>query len=150
MTNPSTRQRPEIRRTRPSHDATVRTPAEPAPVPAPYGSDARIAAGLNVIAGIWLIIAPFVLGYGDGDPYWNDIVFGALIAAVAALRFAVAPKLPWLSGLTMLFGAWVFASAFWLDATSTASWNDGIVGAIVFLLGAAAAFSGSRSGAARL
>jgi hypothetical protein len=35
------------------------------------------ASGLNVLAGIWLIIAPFVLGYDDGDPYWNDIVFGS-------------------------------------------------------------------------
>jgi hypothetical protein len=41
---------------------------------------------LNVIAGIWLIISPFVLGYGSGDAYWNPIVFGAIVAVVALAR----------------------------------------------------------------
>jgi SPW repeat len=58
------------------------------------------ASGLNLLAGIWLIIAPFVLGYGDGDPYWNDIVFSvivfvlALISATARGGVACADR-PW-------------------------------------------------------
>jgi hypothetical protein len=42
------------------------------------------AAGINVLAGIWLIIAPFVLGYGNGDPYWNDIFFGAIVGLIGS------------------------------------------------------------------
>jgi hypothetical protein len=38
-----------------------------------WRGDVAAASGLNVLAGIWLIIAPFALGYGSGDPYWNDI-----------------------------------------------------------------------------
>ncbi len=39
------------------------------------------ASGLNILLGIWLIIAPFVLGYsGNSTPLWNDIIFGVLIA----------------------------------------------------------------------
>jgi hypothetical protein len=39
------------------------------------------------------------------------------------------------AGLNVLIGAWIFISAFWLDGTGRASWNDVILGAIVFILG---------------
>jgi hypothetical protein len=97
------------------------------------------AAGLNVLAGIWLIIAPFVLGYSGGDPYWNDIVFGAIVVALAGTRLLGAYRQAWMSWLNMLIGAWLFASAFWLDQTATAGWNDVILGIIVFALGLIAA-----------
>src|SRR3954469_21858467 len=107
MPAPSIRQRPRPRAARRGHlDATASHPTAPAAEPAAPRHDARIAAGLNALAGIWLIIAPFVLGYGDGDPYWNDIVFGALVLAIAVLRYAVAPRAAWLSALNMLIGAW--------------------------------------------
>jgi hypothetical protein len=135
MANPSTSQRPATRQ-------GFRDPERPSveeSAPASPRRERNAAAGLNVLAGIWLIIAPFVLGYGGGDPYWNDIVFGALVAVIAAARFATGIRYAWLSWLNMLIGAWLFASAFWLDHTGRASWNDAILGVIVFLLGAAAA-----------
>jgi SPW repeat len=95
----------------------------------------RIASGLNLLAGIWLIIAPFVLGYGGGDPYWNDIVFGAIVAGLALVRVSGAYRASWMSWLNVLIGAWIFISAFWLDNTWNAGTNDIIVGAIVFVLG---------------
>ena len=52
---------------RPMPDEALLAPAE-----APSGStsprdETMSASGLNVIAGIWLIISPFVLAYGSGD-----------------------------------------------------------------------------------
>ena len=108
----------------------------------------RIASGLNVLAGIWLIIAPFVLGYRDGDPYWNDIVFGAIVAILALARVSGAYRASWLSWVNMLIGAWIFISAFWLDATSTAGVNDIILGAIVFVLGLVSATASDEAVAA--
>jgi SPW repeat len=93
------------------------------------------ASGLNVLAGIWLIIAPFVLGYSGGDPYWNDIVFGAIVAVLALARVSGAYRASWMSWVNMLIGAWIFIAAFWLDSTSNAGTNDIILGAIVFILG---------------
>ena len=62
------------------------TPAAPTPPP---GGDWRAgvatASGLNALAGIWLIIAPFVLGYRNGDPYWNDIILGVIVCVLAML-----------------------------------------------------------------
>ena len=96
-------------------------------------------SGLNLLAGIWLIIAPFVLGYSGGDPYWNDIIFGAIVAVFALARMTGAYRESWLSWVNALIGAWIFASAFWLDDTGQAAGNDIILGAIVFVLGIVAA-----------
>src|SRR5690242_3182825 len=45
-----------------------------------------VFSGLNVLAGVWLIIAPWVLGYEAGDPKWNDVVFGAIVVVLALVR----------------------------------------------------------------
>ena len=45
---------------------------------------------LNAVVGLWLIAAPFVLGYtGIASALWNDVIVG-LIVAVAAGWAAVA------------------------------------------------------------
>src|SRR5438105_1507816 len=121
-------------RTHPEATAPADEPArgrfarDGAPAVAPARTDRRstvaTVAALNLIAGIWLIIAPFVLGYGNGDPYWNDIVFGAIVAFFALIRLSGAYRADWLSWLNALIGIWIFVSAFWLDATMTAGWND--------------------------
>ena len=120
---------------------------------APKRSDWRstvvAASGLNIIAGIWLICAPFVLGYDNGDPYWNDIVFGAIVTVLAFARTFGAYGASWMSWLNMLIGAWIVASAFWLDDTSTARVNDIIVGGVIFILGAASATASDDPGAVR-
>jgi hypothetical protein len=61
-----------------------------------------------------------VLGYGNGDPYWNDIVLGAIVAFFALIRMSGAYRAEWLSYINALIGIWIFVSTFWLDATSTA------------------------------
>jgi SPW repeat-containing protein len=107
------------------------------------------ARGLSLIAGIWLIIAPFVLGYGGGDPTWNDIVFGAIVAILALAGISGLWRHPALSYATALIGAWIFASAFWLDSSATAAWNDVILGLIVFVLAIISARAGEEPPYAR-
>lgn len=126
---PVTRERPRAMR-----------PVEPAPVPpaGPSGdwrATVATASGINVLAGIWLIIAPFVLGYGSNNVYWNDIAFGAVVGILALIRISGAYRASWLSWINMIVGAWIFVSAFWLDNIARAAWNDVILGAIVFFLG---------------
>lgn len=44
---------------------------------------------LGIILGIWLIIAPFVLGYSNViNAMWNDIIIGILVAVVSYLTSA--------------------------------------------------------------
>jgi hypothetical protein len=94
------------------------------------------ASGLNVIAGIWLIISPFVLGYTSADARWNPIVFGVIAGVFALARLAGVDRTAGLSILNMAIGCWLFISAFWLAHSSVASWNVGILGVVVFVLGA--------------
>jgi hypothetical protein len=40
---------------------------------------------VNVAAGLWLIIAPWVLGYSTTVPKVNDVLLGAIVGVVALL-----------------------------------------------------------------
>jgi hypothetical protein len=91
-------------------------------------------SGLNILAGIWLIIAPWVLGYSARDPRWNDVVFGAIVGIIALVRAFGAYREEWLSWINALVAVWIFIAAFTIDHTATASWNDIILGIIVFIL----------------
>jgi hypothetical protein len=137
---------PPTRGTVPTDPMNYRDPGTAVPPP-DWRDEVMTASGLNVLAGIWLIIAPFVLGYSNGDPYWNDIVFGAIVAVLGLVRVSGAYRASELSWINALIGVWIFISAFWLDNTTTAGWNDIILGVIVFVLGIASA-SASESAAA--
>ncbi len=45
---------------------------------------------VNVLAGIWLVIAPWVLGYTSTAAKVNDVLLGVVIGVVA-LIIAVSP-----------------------------------------------------------
>jgi len=111
--------------------------------------DALTASGLNLLAGIWLIIAPWVLGYSGADPKWNDVVFGALIGILALVRISRPVRGAGLSLVNALFGAWVFVAAFVIDSSSTAFWNDFILGIVVFVLAMLSASAGDEAAAPR-
>ena len=99
MSAPSARRRPSTRGAdahrapMPAEpEATPRDPAapprEPAAAPPPvtgWREQVAGAAGLNVIAGIWLIIAPFVLAFyrTESGAAWNSVILGVLIGADA-------------------------------------------------------------------
>lgn len=114
-------------------------PSPPPPRGTGWRETVTVASGINLLAGIWLIVAPFVLGYSGGDPYWNDIAFGAIVALLALARVSGAYRSSWMSWLNALIGVWIFIAAFWLDATATAGINDVILGIVVFVLGVASA-----------
>jgi SPW repeat len=93
-------------------------------------------AGLNILAGIWLIIAPWVLNYSSADPRWNDVVFGAIVVLFAFGRIAGGIRDAWLSALNAIIGVWIFVAALVIDNTSQAQVNDIVLGALVFVFAA--------------
>jgi hypothetical protein len=125
----------------PSRD---RAPTAAAPVAREWRTAVAAASAINVLAGLWLIAAPFVLPYGAGDPVWNDVVFGAATAGIALGRVTGAYRAGWLSWLNALIGAWIFAAAFWLDATVAAATNHVIVGSLVVLFALASGTATDR------
>jgi hypothetical protein len=87
-----------------------------------------------VLAGIWLIIAPWVLAYVSSDPRWNDVVFGAIVACFALARLLGAYSASWLSWLNALIGVWLIVAGFTIDSSAAASGNDIVLGIVVALL----------------
>jgi hypothetical protein len=103
----------------------------------------RFANGVNVLIGLWLIAAPFVLDYAAiDDARWNDIIVGASIAALSLMvamttaRREDRRRQPWPNYLTALLGAWLIAAPHMLDyaAVDEALWNDTITGAGVVIM----------------
>lgn len=49
-------------------------------------TEARIASGLNILFGVWLIVSPWVFGYQARGlaATWNSVIVGTLIAILAA------------------------------------------------------------------
>jgi ABC-type polysaccharide/polyol phosphate export permease len=99
-----------------------------------------LSAGL----GVWLMLAPSVLG-GAGAAAHSDHLVGALIVTTAVIALADVGRA--MRFLTIVFGAWVIAAPWILGGTTTsATWNDVIVGTLVILLSAPRGSIGERYG----
>ena len=116
-------------------------------------------SGINIVAGLWLIVAPFVLGHqGIQAALWNDVLVGIIVAAFAVARVARPLMNPSLSWINAVLGLWLIVAPFALGygraveaealaaegvvgAAPTAMWNDIIVGVIILVLGAWSALS---------
>ena len=123
-------------------------PPPAAPQRRDWRAEVAGASGLNLLAGIWLIISPWVLNYRSGDASWNPIVFGAIVALFALVRVAGAYRESWLSYLNSLIGIWLFISAWWLADSAQAFWNVLIAGVVVFVLGVLSASASDEHAAA--
>jgi SPW repeat len=75
----------------------------------PHRGQVQTASGLNLLVGIWLIISSFVLS--DRSPMMtNNVVFGVIVAILAALRTFGAFDQSWMSWVNAIIGAWVVIS----------------------------------------
>ena len=83
---------------------------------------------INMLLGLWLMVAPSVLGYGD--PARNsDHVVGPIIASFAAVAiWEVTRGLRWLNLLAAL---WLIVAPWVFQFESTATINSMLVGVVV-------------------
>lgn len=74
----------------------------------------KYANALNIVVGIWLILAAFALGFTDVSmALWNSVTVGVAIIVVSALRISSSSdRWYWLSWITFLLGLWLIASPF--------------------------------------
>lgn len=97
----------------------------------------RPASTLNVIAGIWLVISSWVLGFaGQPMAMWDTFLVGIAVLVLAALRLR-ASRAAELSWVNFVLGLWLIISPFALGFSSlaTAMGNALIVGVLVALFG---------------
>jgi hypothetical protein len=97
----------------------------------------RMSNGLELVAGAWLAISPFVLGFNMEQPaLWNTLITGIAIALFAAIRsFGEGYRYMLPSWMSLVAGIWLVAAPFFLAFGSlAATWNSVIVGVVVIAL----------------
>lgn len=117
----------------------------------PQNGQVKTASGLNFLAGLWLIISPWVFGAtmrGTGAA-WNSVIVGIIIAVFAAIRFFAPRSAVGLSWINALLGVWMIISPWIYGYAANAAWlwNSIILGIIVVVLGVWSA-TGARGGVA--
>jgi general stress protein CsbA len=87
---------------------------------------------INIVLGIWLLIAPAALGYVDAYATNNDRLLGVLVAAAALVALWV-PKVRYVN---VALGVWLVIAPFVLGYFgSRAVANDIIIGIAVAVFG---------------
>lgn len=108
-------------------------------------------SGLVVLAGLWLILEPFLMEEMLVGNLWNDVIVGVALVALGGYNYYRRTNEQFgstaVAGLVALLGLWLIVSPFVYgdagaaDATSDFGfWNDVVVGLIVFGLGAYSAY----------
>lgn len=90
---------------------------------------------LNLIAGLWLIVSPWVLSYQtEMYPTWNAVLVGALIVLLALFEFFTVKA--WEEWASIALGVWLMISPWILGfgKQTILMWNAVIVGAVVAVL----------------
>ncbi len=101
---------------------------------------------LIALAGVWMIIASFVLGYGTGTPpFWDAFIVGIVFIVLGAWAALVNQEgtdrtLDWINALV---GLWLLISPFVMSYANVTAplYNDIIIGIIAIILGAWAALT---------
>lgn len=115
----------------------------------------QTASGLNILVGLWLVIAPWVLGYSEqSNAVWNQVGVGVVIAALASFRVFAPRQWESLSWINFVLGLWLVIAPFVLTYNETGNtqailWNDIISGLIVLSLAAWSAIATSKSSSRR-
>ena len=72
---------------------------------------ARTASILNILAGIWLIIAPFWMGFWHMPAaLWNNLIVGIVVGVLALIRASYPAENVVLSWINLILGIWLIVA----------------------------------------
>lgn len=100
----------------------------------------RWLSGVNLLLGVWLVLAPFILGITSRNAYWNEIVIGIVILVLALYRMS-APSATWTGWVSLIAGLWLIASPYMFNPVESSAYTNAVISgiiAVVLGLGAAA------------
>jgi predicted membrane-bound dolichyl-phosphate-mannose-protein mannosyltransferase len=104
---------------------------------------ARWASVGNVLAGVWLMVAPFALNFGsNGMATWNHLIVGAVVLVLAAIRAFNPSEREGISWVNVVLGIWMIVSPYLLGYADVnpAQTNSLITGALILILAAFSAY----------
>ena len=116
--------------------------SQPDPVSIPrasWRSEIKGASGVNLVAGVWLVVSPFVLAYRPADPVWTQVAVGGAIALLALLRVTRGVWKSWMSWANGSLGAAICVVAVFAADSLAGHWNGVVTGALVLVLAALSA-----------
>ena len=119
--------------------------------PHPHPRQAKVASGLNVVAGLYLMFSSSLNGVRSGNRA-NGVVCGAIVVILAAQRL-VGKARAWAGWIDAAIGIWIiFAPWVFSYAGEAWMWNDIAIGAVIAALGiwSATATAGEDTMGARL
>jgi hypothetical protein len=109
---------------------------------------AQITDGLGILAGLYLAISPWIIGFNNLTTLTVNNLITGIVVALLALGFASAyARMHGVAWVTPLIGAWTIIAP-WVvagnaDTTKTITSNV-IIGGLCVLLGAAVVMMGMR------
>ncbi|MEU0534036.1 SPW repeat domain-containing protein [Amycolatopsis tolypomycina] len=108
------------------------------------------AAGLVLLAGLFLVLAPWIAGFGGaGVLALSDTVLGLVLVALAIARTATR-RLALIGWVIPVLGAWVVLSPWLLSQagdtppSAAAITGNVVAGAVVVVAGVCSALAGER------
>jgi len=111
-----------------------------------HASSVALTSTINLLAGIWLFVSPWVYGAYANPDAWNSWIIGAAIAILAAIRLGNPGGLRIFSWVNMALGVYVFFSP-WIYAYvgNTGRFvNSLCVGVLVFVMAISGFFAVAR------
>jgi len=110
-----------------------------------------VAEGLVLLSGLYLIVAPFLVGFlGLGQLIFSDIVVGLVLSLLAVAHTMAFDRVRALSWVIPVLGAWVVVSPLAMGrdgqppATATAWLHNSIAGAVALVAGLVIAVAAAR------
>lgn len=99
----------------------------------------QTASALDLIAGLWLILSPFILGYSNlASALWNSLIIGFAVIVFGGMRAgSEGYKTLWPSWANFILGIWLIVSPYLLgfsNLSALATRNTIILGIIVAIL----------------
>ena len=101
-------------------------------VSSPY--DHAHMSWINLLGGIWFIIAPFIWGAAS-QGVANGVIVGIIVAILAIIRMSSAHS-GWASWINGILGLWMIIAPWAISYVTVASrWSNVIAGIIVAIVG---------------
>ncbi len=89
----------------------------------------KVVGGISLIAGLWLMLAAYMMGLGFMS---NVFIVGVLVAVFSIIELSSIESVTWVSWVNGILGAWLLVSPLFLGGmVASELWNSVILGIII-------------------
>ena len=104
----------------------------------------KVAGGIDLVAGLWLIVSAFVLAVGVMS---SEFTVGVLVAVLAIIELSASESAGWLGWVNAILGLYLLvAPLFFVGMAVGATWNSVILGLIILISSLYGVMSSSTMG----